>query len=66
MVWYEKADGVTLFVYGFRSAEHAAAFKAWTVSAGIDWSVEPRQQPLSLPPAPPERPFTYGPSPRGR
>ena len=24
-------------VYGFKAAEHAAAFKAWTESAGIDW-----------------------------
>lgn len=53
-------------VFGFKTAEQAAAFQRWTDTSGIDWSIELRAQPLPHPEKPPERPFGYGPSPPGR
>src|SRR3954463_14950545 len=40
--WFE--DGKK--VYGFKSAEQAAAFKAWVDTCGIDWSKDPRDGPI--------------------
>ena len=57
--WHE--DGASVF--GFKTADHAAAFQRWADTCGIDWTVEPRAQPLPHPEKPPERPWTYGPSP---
>lgn len=62
LVWW-KADGLSVF--GFKTPEQAAAFQHWSESCGIDWSVEPRAQPLPHPPPPPERPSTTAPSPPG-
>jgi hypothetical protein len=50
--WYE--NGVT--VYGFTSAEQAAAFKAWVDGCGIDWSTRPRAGPIPDFVKPPARP----------
>src|SRR5438445_11553892 len=42
--WFEGAgDGV--WVYGFKTAEQAAAFKGLSESCGIDWSVPASDQP---------------------
>ena len=60
--WHE--DGASVF--GFETAEQAATFQSWADTCGIDWTVEPRAQPLPHPKMPPERPWTYGPTPRGR
>jgi hypothetical protein len=60
--WYE--DGVK--VYGFKSADQAAAFKHWVDTCGIDWTTRPRAGPIPKFDKPSERPSTYGPTPRGR
>jgi hypothetical protein len=40
-----------------KTADQAAAFKAWSESCGIDWSVVPDQQDRATrPPNPPEGP----------
>jgi hypothetical protein len=39
--WFEGG----LWVYGFKTAEQAAAFKAWSQSCSIDWAVPPAEQP---------------------
>jgi hypothetical protein len=42
-------------VYGFKAPEQATAFKAWSESCGIDWTVPPTEQPPETrPPKPPE------------
>jgi hypothetical protein len=57
--WFE--DG--LWVYGFKTAEQAAAFKAWSESSGIDWGVPPSEQPPEArPPKPPEGPVHDAPA----
>jgi hypothetical protein len=57
--WFEHG----LWVYGFKTAEQAAAFKAWSESFGIDWSVPPSEQPLETrPPKPPESPVHGAPA----
>jgi hypothetical protein len=49
--WFEGG----LWVYGFKTAEQAAAFKTWSESCGIDWSVPANEQPPETrPPSPPE------------
>lgn len=60
LVWWHEGTGESIF--GFKTAEQAAAFQRWADRCGIDWTVEPRAQPLPHPPKPPERPWTYGPS----
>jgi hypothetical protein len=51
--WFEGG----LWVYGFETAEQAAAFKAWSESCGIDWSVPASEQPPETrPPMSPEGP----------
>jgi hypothetical protein len=60
--WHE--DGFSVF--GFKTADQAAAFQQWADTSGIDWTIEPRAQPLPYPKKPPERPIAFGPSPRGR
>jgi hypothetical protein len=38
-----------------KTAEQAAAFRAWSESSGIDWTVPPTEQPPETrPPTPPE------------
>jgi hypothetical protein len=32
VLWFEKAEGRDVFVYGFKSAEHAEAFQRWADS----------------------------------
>ena len=54
--WYE--DGVQ--VYGFKRPEHAAAFKQWVDTGGIDWSTRPRDGPIPDFVKPPERPSEVG------
>ena len=65
-LWFEREGSESLSVFGFTTAEQAAAFEAWTKTCGIDWSIRPREQPLPLPPKPPARPTTYAPTPEGR
>jgi hypothetical protein len=48
--WFEGG----LWVYGFKTAEQAAAFKAWSESCSIDWAVPPAEQP---PETRPEKPL---------
>jgi hypothetical protein len=61
--WYEDDRKI----YGFKSAEQAAAFKHWVDTCGIDWSTLPeRSGPIPEFDKPPERPPTYGPTPHGR
>jgi hypothetical protein len=43
--WFEGSDDDRRWVYGFKTAEQAAAFKAWSESCGIDWSVPVSEQP---------------------
>jgi hypothetical protein len=57
VLWFE--DGKKL--YGFKSAEQAAAFKAWVDTCGIDWK-DPRDEPVPDFAAAPERPSQYGPT----
>lgn len=64
LVWWH--EGTDESIFGFATAEQAAAFQRWADTCGIDWTVEPRAQPLPHPEPPPERPRTYGPSPTGR
>jgi hypothetical protein len=61
LVWWHE-DGASVF--GFKTADQAVAFQRWANTCGIDWTVEPRAQPLPHPPKPPERPWTYGPTRR--
>ena len=61
--WHEGTDES---IFGFTSAEQAAGFKRWADTCGIDWTVEPRAQPLPHPEPPPERPMGYGPTPGSR
>ncbi len=63
LVWWSE-DGFSVF--GFTTADQAAAFRRWSETCGIDWTVEPRAQPLPHPEPPPERPATSGPTPPGR
>jgi hypothetical protein len=63
LVWWHE-DGLSVF--GFKTADQAAAFQHWADTCGIDWTVDPRAQPLPHPEKPPERPPGYGPSQRGR
>jgi hypothetical protein len=62
LVWWHEDS---LSVFGFKTAEQATAFRRWADTCGIDWTVEPRAQPLPHPPKPPERPTPYGTTPRG-
>jgi hypothetical protein len=62
MQWFE--DGKK--VYGFASAEQAAAFKAWVDTCGIDWSTDPREGPIPEFAKPAERPSLYGPTKESR
>jgi len=60
--WFEDA-GDRLWVYGFKTAEQAAAFKAWSESCGIDWNVPASEQPpKTRPPRPPEGPVQGAPA----
>ena len=53
--WFEGPDHDKRWVYGFKAPEQAAAFKAWSESCGIDWSVPASEQPPETrPPKPPE------------
>jgi hypothetical protein len=45
LVWHE--DGFSIF--GFKTADQAAAFQRWAETCGIDWTVEPRARPLPHP-----------------
>ena len=57
--WFEHG----VWVYGFKTAKQAAAFKAWSESCGIDWSVPPSEQPPETrPPKPPEGPVHDAPA----
>jgi len=47
--WHE--DGAPVF--RFETAEQAATFQSWADTCGIDWTVEPRAQPLPHSPKPP-------------
>ena len=54
--WFE-GHGERLWVYGFKKANQAVAFRAWSENCGIDWSVPPSEQPPETrPPKPPESP----------
>lgn len=64
LVWWHEGTGESIF--GFKTAEQATAFQRWADTCGIDWTIEPRAQPLPHPEKPPERPIAFGPSPRGR
>jgi hypothetical protein len=45
------------WVYCFKTAQQAAAFKAWSEFCGIDWSVPASEQPQETrPPKPPQGP----------
>lgn len=55
------ADGERTHVWGFKSAEHAAAFKAWSETCGIDWSIPALEQ-NARPARPPERQHFQGPT----
>lgn len=60
--WFENGESV----FGFKTAEQAAAFQHWVDHCGIDWTADPR---AGIPDfdRPPERPVTWaGPTPRGR
>jgi hypothetical protein len=46
-------------VFGFKEGDQAEAFQRWADTCGIDWSIEPRAQPLPILIPPPERPPTY-------
>ena len=56
VLWYQE-DGK---VYGFKSADQAAAFKAWVDTCGIDWSTRPRSGPIPDFVKPPPRPSRTG------
>ena len=56
------SEGDAVFVFGFKSADDAAVFKAWSDSCGIDWSL-PADEQVYRPPQPPERQFFVGPLP---
>ena len=64
LVWWHEGTGESIF--GFKTADQAAAFQRWADTCGINWTVEPRAQPLPHPEPPPERPWTYGPAPASR
>jgi hypothetical protein len=64
LVWWHEGTGESIF--GFKTPEKAAAFQHWADTCGIDWTVEPRAQPLPHPPKPPDRPTPYGPTPGRR
>lgn len=40
--WFEDGEKV----YGFKTAEQAAAFKRWVETCGIDWTTDPRGVPV--------------------
>ena len=48
------------------TADQAEAFRHWTKTCGIDWTIEPRAQPLPLPTAPPEWPSSLSERGTGR
>lgn len=52
IAWFEGPDTDQRWVYGFKTAEQSAAFKAWSVSCDIDWSVRPDEQPIDSRPTP--------------
>ena len=60
--WFEDGEKV----YGFKTAEQAAAFKRWVETCGIDWTTDPRDGPATEFKDLPERLATYGPTPRSR
>jgi hypothetical protein len=62
VLWFE--DGKK--VYGFTSAEQAAAFKAWVDTCVIDWTADPRDGPIPDFAAARERPPLYGPTQESR
>jgi hypothetical protein len=62
VLWFENGRSV----YGFATAEQAAAFRHWVDTCGIDWSTRPRDGPIPDFEQPPERPLLYGPTPQGR
>jgi hypothetical protein len=49
-----------LWVYGFKTVEQAAAFKAWSESCGIDWSVPACEQPPETRPPTPSEGSAHG------
>ena len=57
---YRRWSEGDVFVFGFKSADDAAAFKAWSETCGIDWSM-PADEQAHRPPKPPERSFFVGP-----
>jgi hypothetical protein len=59
VLWFE--DGK--HVFGFKTAEQAAAFKRWVDTCGIDWSTRPRDGPIPKFVKPPKRPSPITPSP---
>ena len=54
-----------VFIFGFKSADDAGAFKAWADTCGIDWSL-PADEQAHRPLKPPARPMWGEPSPAGR
>jgi hypothetical protein len=58
------ADG-GFFVFGFKSADDAAAFRAWSDTCGIDWNL-PADEQAYRPPKPPVGAMWSEPSPTGR
>jgi len=71
VLWFENGQTV----YGFKTAEQAAAFKHWIDTCGIDWTKGPRDGPIPDFVKSPERPtrahegyrgHSGGPSPPGR
>jgi hypothetical protein len=55
--WFEGPDKYRRWVYGFKTAEQAAAFRTWSENCGIDGSVPASEQPPETrPPKPPESP----------
>jgi hypothetical protein len=64
--WFEGPDNDRPWVYGFKTAEQAAAFKAGSESCGIDWSVPASEQPPETRPAKPLEGPVHGAAAVGR
>jgi hypothetical protein len=50
------SEGEAVFVFGFKTADDAAAFKAWSETCGIDWTL-PADEQANRPPKPAARPM---------
>jgi hypothetical protein len=46
------SEGDAVFVFGFKSADDAAAFKAWSAACGIDWRLPADEQAYRPPKSP--------------